>query len=66
MLCMDWLSGLMLPSLALSECTLGREGGRGDWCPCCELVVLSAGEQFVYPQPHSNHSHTGTRLAGLL
>ena len=25
---MDWLSGLMLPFLALSECTLGREGGR--------------------------------------
>ena len=27
-LCMDWLSGLMLPFLALSECTLGRERGR--------------------------------------
>ena len=52
MLCMDWLSGLMSLSLALSECTLweegrkvGREGREGGWEGGVICVhVLSAGD----------------------
>ena len=40
MLCMDLRFGLMLLSLALSECTPGREGGRGGGVTGVHVVNL--------------------------